>query len=118
MSDDCACDGCGGLGRRPRRAFCPDGWLYLEAVPENGDPEGILIMMACSKECALKLWVPNESGTFTLTATDSADPDFPQVKVTAATLEAGFDLWQKGRGYMGTFENMLAAKAAWLEKQS
>lgn len=35
---------------------CPSGWLYLEATDDEEGEDSIIIMLACSAECATSLW--------------------------------------------------------------
>ena len=55
MSDDAKCDACKKHGRRPRFHPAPKDWFYLEATDDE-DPKSTIIVLACSKECALLLW--------------------------------------------------------------
>lgn len=57
-----ACDGCGKTAKTRGYRMAPEGWLYLPAF--DSDPPGVeegcdfTIMLACSVECAGKLWRP------------------------------------------------------------
>lgn len=57
-----ACDGCGKLAKIRGYHMAPEGWLYLPAF--DSDPASLeegcdfVIMLACSVECAGKLWRP------------------------------------------------------------
>jgi len=55
MSDDATCEFCGKCGRRPRMHPAPKDWLYMEAK-DDSDPKNVIIIHACSKECALALF--------------------------------------------------------------
>lgn len=57
MSDDAKCEGCGKLGRRPRRYLAPRDWLYLE-VHEDDAEDDPFIVWACSETCAKGMWKP------------------------------------------------------------
>lgn len=58
MSNYATCDFCKKDGRRPRRFHpCPRGWFYLEAQDdEDENRENVVVVLACSKECALALF--------------------------------------------------------------
>ena len=58
MSDDVKCDFCGKRERRTRMHPAPPDWFYLEAKDdEDSKPEEtVIIVYACSQECALSLW--------------------------------------------------------------
>lgn len=62
MSTEMACDGCGKLAKIRGYHMAPEGWLYLPAF--DSDPASLeegcdfVIMLACSVECAGKLWRP------------------------------------------------------------
>lgn len=70
MSDDAYCDFCDTHGRRPRMHPCPPDWFYLEATDDE-DPSNVLIMLACSKECALALFNRGPGPRWTI---DPSDP--------------------------------------------
>lgn len=55
MSDTCECDNCGKRGRRLRGKLAPEDWLFLEHHTADSD-EGMTVVWACSKSCALALW--------------------------------------------------------------
>lgn len=57
-----ACDGCGKVAKTRGYRMAPEGWLYLPAF--DSDPASVeegcefIVMLACSVECAGKLWRP------------------------------------------------------------
>lgn len=55
MSDAVKCDRCENIGNRKIGTLAPIGWFYLEANDDD-DPSNCLIIWACSKKCAYKLW--------------------------------------------------------------
>jgi len=57
VSDYATCDFCKKDGRRPRMHPCPRDWFYLEAQDDEDESgENVIIVLACSKECALALF--------------------------------------------------------------
>ncbi len=106
MSEGVICDGCSKEGRRRRMHYCPENWFFMEAIPEGQGPddEGVIIMMACSVECAMSLWVSDKDGTWSLTATMTDDPDFETFKVTVPTIEEAASFWREGNGERFTKE--------------
>jgi hypothetical protein len=58
MSLSVVCDSCKAPGRIRHYRVAPEGWFYLIASDPEDAPEDAIIMLACSKECALMLWQP------------------------------------------------------------
>jgi hypothetical protein len=73
VSDDCYCDKCGARGRRRRFTFAPEGWLFIETLCDEEEPEqGTCILKVCSKECAMGMW---EQGPGDLNRTKPYPPE-------------------------------------------
>lgn len=64
MSESIKCDNCENRAPRRRMYPCPDGWFYLEAKDDD-DPNGTIIVWACSKECAMAQWKPGPGKRWT-----------------------------------------------------
>lgn len=57
MSETVKCELCECEGKRRRGYACPDGWLFAE-VRDDYDPTKIMVVWACSAQCALGLFEP------------------------------------------------------------
>lgn len=56
MSDTVRCEVCKTIGYRRRGHAAPDGWLFGEAIDDEGPENDATIVWACSKSCANRFW--------------------------------------------------------------
>lgn len=57
MADSARCEVCKKSGLRRRGQVSPEGWSFAE-VTNDEDPDGIIIVWACSEACRTNFWTP------------------------------------------------------------